>query len=235
MKAAIISAGIGERLALGGIETPKPLVPIGGKPLIGRIIDAVATLGMSSVACIVNDVQPAVAEYLRSTSWPISLELTVKTTPSSMESLFCLEPFLRNESFLMFTVDTVFALAAIEDFLTEATKFKDAAGVLALTDYIDDEKPLWVSSNERWKITAMGDAAKGSRYVTAGFYYFAPEIFSLIDTARERKLTALRQFLGLLVSNGHELYGLPVPKTVDVDYPEDIRKAEAFLREIDEI
>jgi len=44
-------------------------------------------------------------------------------------------------------------------------------------------------------------------------------------------LTAFRQFLGLLVESGYRVYGIPVSKTVDVDYPEDIRKAEAFLEE----
>lgn len=235
MKAAIISAGIGERIALGGVDTPKPLLQVGGSPLIARIIDAAAKLGMSSVACIVNDVQPAVAEFLQSTSWPIPLELKIKTTPSSMESLFCLEPLLRQESFLLLTVDAVFAFSALKDFLSQAINLQHGAGVLALTDYIDDEKPLWVRLDERGKITAMGDAARGSRYVTAGFYYFTPNIFSLVDIARNQKLTALRQFLGLLVSSGYDLYGLPGPKSVDVDYPEDIQKAEEFLNEINEI
>lgn len=235
MKAAIIAAGIGERLTLGGVDTPKPLVPIGGRPLIERIIHAAAKLGMSSVACIVNDVKPDVAEFLQSTIWPIPLELKIKSTPSSMESLFCLEPFLRDDPFLLFTVDVVFGFATVEDFLSGATKVSGAAGVLALTDYVDDEKPLWVRVDGGSKISAMGDSAKGSRYVTAGFYYFEPMIFSLIEPARRLKLTALRQFLGLLVSRGYALHGLPVAKTIDVDYPEDIDKAESFLREINEV
>lgn len=235
MKAAIIAAGIGERLTLGGIETPKPLVPVGGRPLIERIIRAAANLGMSSVACIVNDVKPDVAEFLQSTVWPIPLELKIKTTPSSMESLFCLEPFLRDEPFLLFTVDVVFGIATVEDFLSGAKKLSEAAGVLALTDYVDDEKPLWVRLDENSKISAMGESAKGSRYVTAGFYYFEPSIFSLIEPARQLNLTALRQFLGLLISEGYDLHGLPVAKTIDVDYPEDIEKAESFLGEIGDV
>jgi NDP-sugar pyrophosphorylase family protein len=70
--------------------------------------------------------------------------------------------------------------------------------------------------------------------VTAGFYYFAPDIFAEIDSARKRKLNALRQFLGHLMDAGYLMYGVPVPKTIDVDYPEDIVKAEAYLKEINE-
>jgi hypothetical protein len=37
------------------------------------------------------------------------------------------------------------------------------------------------------------------------------------------------------VDEGHPIYGLPAGKTVDVDSPEDIATAEAFVREMDEI
>jgi NDP-sugar pyrophosphorylase family protein len=232
MKAAVIAAGVGERIARGGIDIPKPLLRVGGRPLIARIIDAAAELGMSSVACIVNDVQPAVAQFLRSTAWPVPLQLKIKTTPSSMESLFNLEPYLRDEPFLLFTVDVVFDVAALRGFLKGAAELEQAAGVLALTDHIDDDKPLWVRVDDDLKITAMGDDATGGSYITAGFYYFQPDIFAMMVAARSRRLTALRQFLGLLLASGYPLYGLPAPKTIDVDHPEDIVKAEAFLKAI---
>jgi len=80
----------------------------------------------------------------------------------------------------------------------------------------------------------MGDGARGSGFVTAGFYYFTPDIFAEIAPAQKKKLSALRQFLGHLIAEGYPLFGIPVPKTIDVDYPEDIAKAEAHLKEINE-
>lgn len=234
MKVGVIAAGKGERLARGGILTPKPLVAIGGQPLIARVIRTAARLQAKSIACIVNDQSPVVADFLQSRSWPLALDLIVETTPSSMESLFCLAPKLEDEPFLLFTVDAVFGFAIVENFVHRARQFENVHGVLALTDYVDDEKPLWVRMDDNGRLTAMGEAAKGSRYVTAGFYYFAPSIFSEIATARALKLTALRQFLGLLLDKGYALYGVPVAKTIDVDYPEDIAKAETYLKEIDE-
>ncbi len=236
MKVGIIAAGKGERLARGGIAVPKPLVVVDGQPLIARIITAAARLGATSSACIVNAETPDTAHYLRSRNWPLPLELIVQTTPSSMESLFCLEPLLSvdEEPFLLCTVDAVFGFSIIADFVRQARQVTAAHGVLALTDYIDDEKPLWAAVDNQHKITAMGQAAEGSRYVTAGFYYFAPTVFSEIATARAHKLNALRQFLGLLLEKGYGLYGVPVPKTLDVDYPEDIAKADAYLKEIED-
>jgi len=232
MRMGIIAAGAGERLARGGVTIPKPLVPIGGKPLIARIIEAAARIGLSSVACIVNDLTPATAAYLRATPWPVPVRVLVRTTPSSMESLFALRPFLEDGPFLLSTVDVVFGPDTLASFHREVIPLTEAAGVLALTRFIDDEKPLYAAVDEGGRVTALGERASGSEFITAGFYAFHPEIFSWIEEARAGRLTALRQFLGLLVQKGLPVYGIPVSKTVDVDYPEDIPKAEAFLEEI---
>lgn len=232
MKAGIIAAGTGERLAQGGISIPKPLVPIAGEPMIARVVRAAAELKVTGVACVVNDLNPEVARYLQSGSWPVPVELVVKTTPNSMESLFSLAPLLDREPFILFTVDAVFSMKALKAFLSGARGIGGAEGVLALTGHVDDEKPLWVKVDSTQRVIIVGDAAGPGPFVTAGFYYFSPQVFKEMGAARHRNLGALRQFLALLVEKGYAVYGFPVSKTVDVDYPEDIAKAEAFLREI---
>lgn len=233
MKAGIIAAGRGERLIREGVSTPKPLIKIGGEPLIARVIRAAASVRVTSIACIVNDLNPEVVDFLRRGTWPAPLETIVKTTPSSMESLFSLAPFLRGEPFVLLTVDSVFGFSTLGKFLARASSLSQAHGVLALTRLIDDEKPLWASVDRRRRILALGDAARSSRYVTAGFYYFKPDIFGMMDSARSRGLNALRQFLVFLLERDYLLYGIPVGKTIDVDHPQDVEKAEFFLRQVD--
>lgn len=234
MKAGIIAAGRGERLAQGGISIPKPLVPVRGEPLIARTIRAAAGLKVTSIACIVNDLTPDVASYLKAGRWPAPLELVVKTTPSSMESLFWLAPLLKDEPFVLFTVDAVFSFETLKDFVAKARSLDKSEGALAISRFGDfDEKPLWVKVDNRDKIVAIGDAAKASGYITSGFYYFHPNIFKMIAFARAKKLDALRQFLGLLIDAGFLLHGISVPRTIDVDCPKDLEVAEAFLKEIE--
>jgi NDP-sugar pyrophosphorylase family protein len=234
MKAGIIAAGKGERFARVGVSIPKPLLSVGGEPLIARAIRAAASLRVTSIACIVNDLNPAVANFLRSGSWPVPLELVIKTTASSMESLFSLAPLLSDEPFLLFTVDAVFRFKTLETFFVKACAFKDAQGVLALTRFIDDEKPLWIRVDGHHKIVAMGETARPSRYVTAGFYYFRPDIFEMMSSAQSNRVNALREFLSFLMEKNDSLYGVPVAKTVDVDYPADIEKAERYLKKAGE-
>ena len=233
MKAGIIAAGRGERFVREGILIPKPLLPVRGEPMISRMIRAAATLKVNSIACVVNDLNPDVAHYLKEKVWPAPLDLIVKTTSSSMESLFCLAPLLKDESFILFTVDSIFSFKALKDFAAKVRSMDKSDGALAITRFVDVEKPLWVKMDSGDKIIAMGDEAGDSPYVTCGFYYFRPNVFGMIDEARARKLNALRQFLGLLIETGFSLHGVHVPKTVDVDYPADLKKAEVFLKEIE--
>jgi len=234
MKMGIIAAGTGDRLARGGVSTPKPLVPVRGRPLIARVIEAGAQLGATSAACIVNGLDPSMADFLRSGRWPLPVEIVIKTTPNSMESLFTLAPLLSGEPFALFTVDMVCAQQTLEDFFRRVRSLPGSDGALALTGFIDDEKPLWAAVDGSHRIIALGDAARNSPFVTAGFYYFRPDIFAEIDSARRRKMSALRQFLGHLIDAGYVIHGVPVGKTIDVDYPEDIEKAETYLKEINE-
>ena len=48
--------------------------------------------------------------------------------------------------------------------------------MLTLTTFIDDEKPLYVRLDAHQRIVQLGDAARGSAYVTSGFYYCAPSV-----------------------------------------------------------
>ena len=231
MKMGIIAAGTGERLAAGGVHTPKPLVPIAGQPLIARAIAAGVAAGADAVACIVNDLHPEVARFLRAERWPVPVEVVVRTTPNSMESLFALAPHLDDGPFLLSTVDAVCAPQTVARFVGAASALEGSDGALALTRHVDDEKPLWAAVDERSRVTALGAAAAGGGFVTAGVYYFTPGIFAEIGAARRAGFTALRRFLAHLVDSGYRLHGLPVGQTVDVDHPADIDAAEALLKE----
>ena len=107
MKAGIIAAGLGERFRNAGFTTPKPLLVVAGKTLVERAIDTAAAAGAEEVALIVNAEYPEVKQYVRDHRWPVPVRLTVKTTASSMESFFMLEPYLRDSPFLLSTVDAI--------------------------------------------------------------------------------------------------------------------------------
>ncbi|HLY37673.1 MAG TPA: NDP-sugar synthase [Candidatus Binatia bacterium] len=234
MRGGVIAAGHGERLAAAGLGVPKPLVSIAGRTLIERALDGLRAAGVSRVACIVNEESGAVATYCHDRVKDLAMTFVVRTTPSSMESLFTIAPLLHepgsDDPFLVTTVDTIVAPAAVADFARTALRSEDADGVLALTSFVDDEKPLHAACAADGRLVALGAEAGTSATVTAGFYLFRPPILAEVAAARAAGFTALRQFLGHLLARGYRLYGERVPKCVDVDRPEDLVAAEAFVR-----
>ncbi|MGA3174273.1 MAG: sugar phosphate nucleotidyltransferase [Syntrophorhabdales bacterium] len=230
MKAGIISAGMGERLA-PGFSMPKPMVPICGEPMIGRLIRVVKEAGISSLCCIINEQSPMTEKYLTTQEWPLDFELVKKTTDNSLESLFTLAPLLKGGPFLLLTVDTVFRPLTLKRFLAGTAALPYAQGVLAVTRFSDDEKPLRVEADRDHRVRRIGHEDEGPGTVTAGFYRFDPSVFDFVEAAWARRLTALRQFLCFLPEVGFRLYAISVAKTIDVDQPEDVAAAEDYLRD----
>ena len=108
MNYAIIAAGEGSRLAQEGVSKPKPLVELQGEPMIGRLINIMLRCNAESISIIVNEHMKEVREYLESLNLDIPLNLVVKTTPSSMHSLWRLSKVIPKGKFCLTTVDTIF-------------------------------------------------------------------------------------------------------------------------------
>jgi NDP-sugar pyrophosphorylase family protein len=232
MKAGLIAAGLGDRLRAAGIHTPKPLVTIADRPLVDHVLDAVAAAGIDEAVCLFN-AEPetdAVDAHCRARARPPRLTIARRTTPSSMESLFTIAPALQDGPALVLTVDAVFAPSVLREFLAAARRHGDADVVLATTDFVDDDKPLFVSCTAGGRVTALGADAAGSDLVTAGFYVFAPRVFAEIDAARAAELTALRHWLAHVLRRGYRTYAVPIGKSIDVDRPADIAVADTFVR-----
>lgn len=234
LRAGIIAAGFGERLRGGG--TLKPLVPIGGRPLIDRVLASIAETGAAEVVVIVNEESTAVQRHVAETAWPFHLRWIVETTPSSMHSFLRVVETLAADGdpgpFLISTVDTVTSPGAFARFVAQASAERDAAITLALTDVVDDEAPLLVKLAGR-RVAAIGeDAGDDAPWATAGYYLVRPSILAAADAARRDGLARLRAFLARLVERGYRVDGVPVLESIDVDRPLDVDAAEALIRRV---
>ena len=80
----------------------------------------------------------------------------------------------RRAPFLLLTVDAVFAPRRAARLPRRRSAAADADVVLAVTDFVDDEKPLRRRARRDGRVTALGDDAAASALVTAGFYVLRP-------------------------------------------------------------
>ena len=227
MKFAIIAAGEGSRLQHEGVSLPKPLVPICGEAMIDRLIRIFRQNGATEIVIIVNMLNPLTEQHilqLKQQGKADDIRMVVKSTPSSMHSFAELAPYLSDGPFCLTTVDTIFCE---EEFSQYINYFAHCQydGCMAVTDYIDDEKPLYVATNEQLHITGFHDIDEGDRYISGGIYCLRPN--ACLKEGKSR----MRNFQRALVSDGLKLKAFPFTKILDVDHIEDIVKAENFLQQ----
>jgi len=231
MRYAVIAAGEGSRLAQEGMTTPKPLVKIGGECMIDRLVRIFVAAGAKEVCVVCNPSSEAYIKSCQEAGAP--LRSIVRTTPSSMHSMYELMPMLEgDEPFVLTTVDTVFRES---EFLAYVAAFEkmvaagEADGLMGVTTYIDDEKPLYVATDDDLNIRAFLDADENPRYVSGGIYGLTPRALATLRRCVDRGESRMRNFQRALLTDGLWLKAFLLTKVIDVDHASDIAKAEALL------
>jgi NDP-sugar pyrophosphorylase family protein len=231
MNYAIIAAGEGSRLAQEGVSKPKPLVELQGEPMIGRLINIMLRCNAESISIIVNEHMKEVREYLESLNLDIPLNLVVKTTPSSMHSLWHLSQVIPTGKFCLTTVDTIFKEEDFKGYIDAFENDDMHDGMWAVTPFVDDEKPLWVDVDEEMNITAFRDKGwDGAKYVSGGVYAMTDKAFDVLDQCIKQEISRMRNFQRALIGADFRLQAYSIEKIVDVDHADDIATAEAFLQ-----
>lgn len=232
MNYAIIAAGEGSRLAQEGVAKPKPLVELSGEPMIGRLISIFLRCNAESISIIVNEYMTEVREYLESLKLPVPLNLVVKTTPSSMHSFYELSRVMKPGKFCLTTVDTIFREPDFARYIAAFEADTENDGMMAVTPFIDDEKPLYVETDDQMNIVAFRDAAwDGAKYVSGGIYALNEKSFGVVKECIDNGVSRMRNFQRALVSSGLKLKAYSIDKIIDVDHAEDIATAQKFIRE----
>ena len=245
MKYAIIAAGEGSRLLQEGIAAPKPLVRVGQEHLIDRLIRIFAACGATEIAVIcrpaadypVQEGQAltSVPDHLQQLRQRLAVPLHVisKGTPSSMHSLFELSPLLDDEPFVLTTVDTIFREAEFARYVSAFQRLVSAGeadGLMGVTDFIDDEKPLYVETLADGRIANFLDVCATPRYISGGIYGLTPRSLVTLRHCIERGESRMRNFQRALIADGLHLQAFPFSKILDIDHASDILKAEQFLQ-----
>ena len=179
---------------------------------------------MSDVRCFLEQQQRQL---------PIPLNVIVKSTPDSFHSFYELMPYLQGEGkFCLTTVDPIFREAEFADYIRTFRTDESADALMAVTDYIDDERPLYVKTADDLRITGYAsEAYDGLRYISGGIYCMNQRALAQLPLAMEAGVSRMRGFQQYLVDAGLQLRAYPFSKVIDIDHAADVKKAELFLDE----
>lgn len=238
LQGAIIAAGRGERLRNSTRDDiPKPLVKLGGEAMVLRQGRALIAAGASSVVAVINSETARVAsENEMALENPPSIRFVVRDTANSMETMLALGDVLEPGWFIAATVDAVIPQAELARFVNESRKKiedcseKKLAGVLAVTRWRGEARPLFADVTENGLILRLGNGQ--TSMVTAGLYFLSTRVFDYAADARRAGLDALRRFLALIIERGMQLDAIEIEGSIDVDEASDLDAARIAIRKM---
>lgn len=232
MDFAIIAAGDGARLAEEGSKVPKPLVTLNGTPLIDRLIDVFISNGAEEVHIIINESSAMLETHVQELSNKVPIRLIVKSTPDSLHSFGALIPGIGSKDICLTTVDTVFDEAEFAAYIQAFIQQKELDALAAVTTFVDDEKPLYVATDDTMNIVAFKDNNddEDCKYISGGIYCLRARAYqSALNTLADGK-SRMRDFQRRMVSDGLKIVAHNFSKIIDVDHVRDIQTAEEMLQ-----
>ncbi len=246
MKTILMAGGRGTRISAVYPDIPKPLIPIGGVPVLEREIRSLAEQGFTDLILTVSHMGGKIMDYFGDGSgYGVSIQYYNETTPlGNAGALFKLRDQL-TEDFLLLNADAIFdvdfnrmvefhrARHALVTLLTHPNSHPYDSGLL-----IADEN----GAVKQWlaKEDARPDYYKNR--VNAGLHVISPEILDLADidpdrigttdekTGKTVKIDLDRQLLKPLAGSG-KMFCYDSPEYVkDMGTPERYQAAAADFR-----
>jgi len=231
MRAVIPAAGFGSRLKPHTYSLPKVLLNVGGKPILGHIIDKLLVHEIRKVTFVVGYLGEQIVEYVKG-SYPmldahfVSQEIALGLGHAVQMAA----PTFDDEEIFIILGDTIFDVNLNEVFSTK----KSSLGVKT----VDDPSRFGVAVCEGNKIIKLIEKPQEpiSRLALVGLYYFTDskllvesldELFTKdIKTRGEYQLTDALQ---LMIEKGQNFTTFPVEGWYDCGKPETLLSTNQFL------
>lgn len=211
MKAMIMAAGVGSRLMPLTAEIPKPMIPMGNRPLMAGIVDLLKEHNFTDLIANLHYHAPVIRDYFGDgsslgVSMQYSEEQELMGTAGGVKKC----AWFLDQTFVVMSGD---ALTDIDlTFLLEQHKKKGALATIAIKEVEEVERFGIVITDETGKIKSFQEKPKKeetlSYYANTGIYIFEPEIFNYIPEGEFYDFG--KQVFPHLVRIGAPFYAVPV-------------------------
>ncbi len=234
MKAVIPLAGKGTRLRPHTHLTPKPLLRVGGKPVMSYILDDLQELGIEEIVFVIGYLGDVVKDYMAKQYPEIRPEYVVQEIQDGTAGAVKLaEPFVDGELLILF-VDTLFDA----DLSMVKTLAPEWSGVIWAKEVEDYQRFGVIVTDADGAMTRIVEKPKEpiSKLANIGLYYIRDRdlLFKGIDNtlknppgpSGEFYLTDAFQYM---VDQGSKILTAPVEGWYDCGKPETLLETNGHL------
>ncbi|MGH7332557.1 MAG: NTP transferase domain-containing protein [Candidatus Rokuibacteriota bacterium] len=232
--AVILAAGVARRLAPLTDHTQKSLLPVGGRPILARMIELLGSVGVRRIAIVVGHCADQVEALARAAPSGVAVQChhNLAYQKGSALSLYTVRDLLAGEPTLIMDADVVFP----REFLHRLVGSSASNALLVDRGFADTGEEVKIYTRGE-RVIALGKKVVPEAWdgVGEGIGFFkcgaeaGPELVALLEQVidESRGMCEYEDALHLLVSRqpvqAVDVTGLP---WTEVDFVEDLRRAQ---------
>ncbi|HSD63017.1 MAG TPA: sugar phosphate nucleotidyltransferase [Ignavibacteriaceae bacterium] len=231
MRAVIPVAGIGTRLKPHTFSTPKVLLNVGGKPILGHILDKLTQEGLTKITLVIGYLGDMIKEYVAKEYPMVKADFIVQEEMHGLgHAIYVASPTFENEDIFVILGDTLFDVDLKH-------VFKSRHSSLGVKE-VEDPRRFGVAVVKNGIIQNLVEKPQNpvSKLALVGLYYFSDsEILKAslnelvekdIRTGGELQFTDAIQ---LMINRGEKITTFPVDGWYDCGKPETLLSTNQYL------
>lgn len=224
MRAIIPVAGFGSRLKPHTYSIPKVLLNVGGKPIIGHIVDKLLNEGINKATFVIGHLGEMIKEYILNNYPDLKADFVVQNEMKGLgHAIYTAIPTFDDKEIFIILGDTIFDVNLKEVFNSKVTSL----GVRQ----VEDPSRFGVAVTENGRIVKLIEKPKTpiSRLAIVGLYYI-PDSKKLVDCLndlvekdiRTKGELQLTDALQLMIESGEHMTTFNVEGWYDCGKPETL-------------
>jgi len=228
LHAVIMAGGRGERLRPLTDKTPKPMLPLGDKPIIEHNIDRLISFGIEFITISVRYLSEQIISYFGDgSSKGITINYIEEDAPLGTIGCLSLIKELNHQAILVLNSD-VFTNIDFEDFYLAFEK-ENAVMAVASIPYSVDIPYAIMELNDK-KITSFKEKPKNTYYANAGIYVIKKEDLHYIPQNSFFNATDLMD--SIITNNGKLIHSPITGYWIDIGQLDDYNKAKEIIKHL---
>ena len=225
LSAVIMAGGCGKRLLPLTEQLPKPMLPVGDKPLLERTIQQLRRSGIRDISLTTHYLPESIIEYFGDGSgFGVRLNYLKEDLPLGTAGGIKLVEQTGN-SFLVINGDILTGVPFQE--MLNFHRKHHALLTVGVRKY-DVEVPFGVVELDEVRVTHIREKPSFNFFINAGAYLLEPEVCDFIPSGRHLDMTELIQ---ILIEAGKVVVSFPIMEYwLDIGRHEDYAKAQEDVR-----
>jgi dTDP-glucose pyrophosphorylase/CBS domain-containing protein len=225
MKAVIMAGGFGKRLRPLTEDLPKPMLPVGGRPLMEKVVEQLRDAGIHQIVVSTHYKAEKIMDHFGDgRDFDVRIDYVREDQPLGTGGALSLvarpqEPMLVINGDILTQVDFHALLAYHQEHVADLTVAVRHYGMQVPYGVVDCDGSI---------VTGISEKPTLSFFVNAGIYLLAPQVFEFVNRDQAFNMTDL---IGWLNKAGKTVVSFPILEYwLDIGQPEDFQRAQEDVR-----